>query len=192
MKCPACAGKLLPSDVEGVAADRCDACHGIWIGEEGLRLAKDEAVENLVWLELDLWKDRQRFVVRGEGLDCPSCSAKLHRVRYASPDAHAAEDGSGAGVDLDYCKDCRAVWLGEGELGAIVTVMEGEASRMTSAELLQEALREAVEVLNGPEPLALEWRDLKRVLQLLKVRFFVEHPRLEKLIEDFPRGTPFS
>lgn len=194
MKCPACKGSLEAEVLEdGVAVDRCDRCHGIWIGEEGLRLARDDADENLIWLELDLWRDRQRFLVRGEGYDCPSCDGKLHRVRYASPDVHAAEgEGSGAGVDIDYCRACRAVWLGEGELEAIVQAMEGELGRMTSGELLKKAVGEAVEILNGPEPLAREWADLVSVLRLLKLRFFVEHPRLEKLIEELKGGGPFS
>jgi len=187
MKCPQCPnGNLAPDEVEGIAVDRCGDCKGIWIGEEGLRMAKDEADENLVWFDLDLWKDKTHFSVLGESLSCPSCESRLHRVRYASPAAPEL------GVDIDYCRECRAVWLGEGELSAIVRSMEDEVARMSSADLLRASLSEAALILNGPEPLALEWRDLKRVLQLMKGRFFLEHPTLERLIQEFPKGTPFQ
>ena len=56
----------------------------------------------------------------------------------------------------------------------VEVLLAGDESRMTGQQQLQVmnnaramgrapdfGLREAVEVLNGPEPLALEWRDLK-------------------------------
>lgn len=181
MNCPTCAIELLAGDVRGIAVFRCPDCHGFWIGEESFRQTEDDPETHLAWLDFSLWRNTKDFGVRGAGPACPACTKPLHTLEYAE-----------SKVDVDYCTACRAVWMGAESLDRIVGALEAELAHLTSGELLQAAIREGADIVRGPQPLALAWSDLAHVLQLLKRRVLVEHPQLERLIEAFPKGTPFS
>ena len=84
------------------------------------------------------------------------------------------------------------MWLGAERLDRIVGALEAELAHLPSKELVLAALREGADIVRGPQPLALAWQDLAHVLQLLKRRVLVENPHLERLIEAFPKGPPFS
>jgi Zn-finger nucleic acid-binding protein len=181
MNCPTCSVALATGDVRGIAVFRCPTCHGFWIGEDGFRQTQDDPEAHVAWLDFDLWKNTQDFGVRGQGPGCPSCAKPLHTLEYAD-----------TGVDVDYCSDCRAVWMGAEGLDRVVTALEAELAHLTAGELLQAAVREGADIVRGPQPLSLAWRDLAHVLELLKRRVLVEHPQLERMIEAFPKGPPFA
>ena len=48
------------------------------------------------------------------------------------------------------------------------------------------ALQEAKKLFTGSEAFLSEWRDLKTVLWLLELRFFVENPRLMNAVKKNP------
>ena len=181
MKCPSCQAELRPGGVEGVAVSRCEACDGVWFDEEGFRQAKDRAEPNAIWMDVELWKDPERFTVESHGLSCPACAKPLATLRYGETK-----------VEIDTCPQCRGIWLEAQEFEHIIVALEDELARMPASELLGEALREAAEVVKGPESIWSEWRDVGRVLDLLKLRVMVEHPRIAKLFLGFEEGTPFN
>jgi Zn-finger nucleic acid-binding protein len=181
MNCPRCKSELSGAEIEGVAVSRCGACHGVWFDEEGFRLAKDHAEPNAMWMDVELWKDPERFAIESRGFECPSCVKPLATLRYGETQ-----------VVIDTCPRCRGIWLDDHEFEHIITALEDELARMPASELLGNALREAAEIVKGPEPVLSEWRDVGRVLNLLKLRVMVEHPALSQLFLGFEEGTPFN
>jgi len=181
MKCPRCKTDLSVGEIESVAVHRCATCQGAWFDEEGFRQAKDHAEPNAMWMDVELWKDPERFALESRGFECPKCLKPLATLRYGDTK-----------VMIDTCPRCRGIWLDENEFEHIVSALEDELARMPAKELLGEALREASEIVKGPESILSEWRDTGRVLNLLKLRVMIEHPTLAKLFLGFEEGTPFN
>ena len=181
MQCPKCKVELSPARVEDVDVSRCPSCHGTWITEEGFREAKDHADENLQWLDFEIWEEHEKFSVDSRQLECPSCGGRLYTLRYARTP-----------VEIDYCNECSGIWLDEKEFERIVSALEDEIARMPAKDLLQAALREAGEIIRGPESVVSEWKDTKNVLQLLKLRVLIDNPVLRRMLMEFQRSTPFS
>ena len=182
MKCPKCGVELAPHRVEDVAAQRCPSCDGLWVDEEAFRQAKDRAEPNAVWMDVALWKDHERFHVRARELACPGCSKTLVALRYDRTP-----------VEVDYCPTCQGIWLDREEFERVIAALQEELTTLSARELLAEALREAAEIVTGPETLLSEWRDAARVLDLLKLRVLIEKPRLMKMAMELQGlGGPFS
>ena len=181
MSCPRCAVELVEGDVRGVAVARCSGCGGIWFDQEGFAAAKELADPAVAWLEVDLWKDRRRFALGSRRLACPQCEREMAALRYGDTP-----------VEVDVCRTCRGIWLDEGEFQKILSALEDEVARMPARDLLAAALHEAAEVVQGRASLATEWRHAVRILQLLKLRLLVDHPRLQRLLIELEKGTPFA
>ena len=181
MNCPKCQTPLAAHTVQDVAVQRCGSCDGLWFTEAGFHAAKDHAEPDAAWMHVDLWKDHARFEVRSRKLACPSCAKVMVALRYDKTP-----------VEIDYCADCRGIWLDAAEFEGVVAALEDELARIPSTELAREALREALEVVKNPGSLLSEWRDASTVLRLLKLRVLVEHPTLMKLVMRFQRSTPFT
>jgi len=177
--CPTCELELVDHELEHVAVLRCPRCHGTWVTEEGFRLAKDEAEPNAAWMDVELWRDHERFEVHSRERACPSCRQRMATLRYGATD-----------VELDYCVHCHGLWLEDEEFGRLVHALRDELARMPARDLLAATLEEALEIVRGPEPLVLEWQDAARVFDLLKLRLFVDHPKLMGRIRGFLGGNP--
>ena len=109
MNCPSCCVALDRKLVKEIEADECPECKGIWFEDDELRKAKDSTDSDLNWLDFEMWKHKDRFKVRPRGLGCPKCRDNLVAVDYGD-----------TGVEIDYCPQCRGVWLDRGELDKIV------------------------------------------------------------------------
>ncbi len=181
MNCPRCQLELVPGDVQGVEVARCRDCGGIWFDEEGFRAAKELADPSVAWLEVDLWKEHERFALGSRKEACPQCDGTMAALRYGD-----------TAVEIDVCPACRGIWLDAGEFENVLVALEREVARMPARELLGAALREAAELVQGRAPLATEWRHAVHILQLLKLRVLVDHPGLRRLLLEFEKGTPFG
>ena len=173
--CPVCNDDLRTVDVASIAVDECHTCKGLWFEDQELRLAKDHSDKDLVWMDFEVWKHPDRFKVEPRHLKCPSCRTELVAIQYDSTK-----------VTVDYCQACRGIWLDKDAFQRIIGALTDELTHKTAGEYLKSSLQEAEELFTGPESLLSEWRDLKAVLRLLQMRFFVEHPRLMGTIVGMP------
>ena len=111
LTCVKCTSVLDKSTVGGMEVDLCPACGGLWLDQgemEKLSSADRGTVDGL-----------RRVLTGGEqaGLSdataiCPACSGKLVEVRLGK-------------VLIDYCRQCRGVFLDKGELDAAMAALKG-------------------------------------------------------------------
>jgi len=174
--CPKCSEELRSDTVATIQVDQCPKCKGLWFEDQELRLAKDYTDRDLAWMDFEIWKHPERFHVDPQHLKCPACRDELVAIRY-----DATKE------TVDYCKACRGVWLDKGEFQRIIQVLSKQLTQMTATEYLRASLGEAAQLFTGSESFLSEWRDLRAVLRLLQLRFFVEHPGLMATINGMPR-----
>jgi Zn-finger nucleic acid-binding protein len=178
--CPECGEKLKPTSLIRVSVDQCPKCKGVWFDHDELRVAKDHADSDLNWLDFEIWKHEDQFAVEPRDLKCPACRTELVAIRYGS-----------TRVTIDYCRNCKGIWLDRGEFKQIIDALEREVTTKTVPEYIKASIEEARELVTGHEGFLSEWRDLKTVLWLLELRFFVEHPRLMQTVSNVP-PSPIS
>ena len=177
MNCPRCQIELQPLRVDGLELDSCPSCRGLWFQAGELREAKDLAEPGARWMDFDIWSDADHFSVGENSIACPNCGKSLSTVTYGETK-----------VQVDACGGCRGVWVDENELARIVEALRDEMAGKSLREYLGEALDEGVEILRGPERTVSEWKDFAQVVHLMKIRFFVEHPKLASLIAGAQRA----
>ena len=175
-KCPACGVSMRETSVGPVQVDECPQCRGLWFQDDELRLAKDATDPDLRWLDVDLWKHAERFSVDPHHLVCPDCAGLLVAVRYGDTD-----------VNIHCCPTSRGIWLDRSEFAKLIDALEAEVVTLSEADYIKASLRQAKDVVTGPESFISEWRDLKSVLHLLHHRFFVEHQGLANFLRNVPR-----
>ena len=95
------------------------------------------------------------------------------------------------GVAIDHCPVCQGVWLDGGEFEKIVAALEREMKNKTVGELVSTAVHEALDLVKGPEPAASEWKGLKHLMRLIKLRFLVDRPGLRRAILAAQENSPF-
>ncbi|MBZ5637310.1 MAG: zf-TFIIB domain-containing protein [Acidobacteriia bacterium] len=173
--CPSCRIPLTETSLGSVRIDECPKCNGIWFQDEELRLAKDKEDHDLIWLDFEIWRHADRFRVGTRKLECPDCHSSLVQVHYGDTP-----------ITADYCTLCRGVWLDKGEFEKIIRALEEEINSMSAREYLSASLQEAKEIFTGSESLLSEWRDLRAVLKLFQLRFFIEHQGLTSLFTHLP------
>lgn len=82
------------------------------------------------------------------------------------------------------------MWLDDAELAHIVEALNRQINSKTFPEYILAAIKEALEILTGPESLVSEWKDFRQVLRLMNQRLYVEHSKLHQTLEDVQRVTP--
>jgi len=176
MKCPICKTELKQAIFYGVEVDYCPICLGLWFEEDELRLAKDEKDENLNWLDIDLWKRKNKFkIYLGERL-CPACRLPLYEVYYGD-----------SRIIVDFCSLCKGVWLDRGEFKRLIDYLREKANFEILNNYAKSLFEEAAEILIGSETLREEIFDFLTVLKLLNYKFAVQYPTLTKTISNLPR-----
>ena len=119
MHCPKDKQVLKHEILHGVAIDRCQQCHGVWLDTDELRtlVSHFSADETNKFLQL---KDRAdlRKTPPGEFWSetehsCPHDGTKLGR-RYF---------GGNSGIGIEYCQQCSGFWFDGGELESIRKVV---------------------------------------------------------------------
>lgn len=125
------------------------------------------------WIDVDLWKEAQHFGVEPEHrYRCPQDGEPMTTVRYGETN-----------VALDFCTRCEGIWLDRGEYDAILAHLEEKVDASDVGDYADDLREELVEVLRGPQGPAQELKDLSKVLYLLELRWFVEHPRIKALVD---------
>ncbi|MDQ7778619.1 MAG: zf-TFIIB domain-containing protein [Planctomycetota bacterium] len=108
MNCPKCGTKLAKVIVDGVLADRCATCEGIWLDagelDNLIRKEKKSKDELLAEAKRELCEVAAICIVG----TCPRCQGKLEQF-IERP----------AMVKLDSCRSCKGIWFDYGELEKI-------------------------------------------------------------------------
>ena len=180
MNCPRCKMPLASSKLDGIAADRCENCHGMWISRKAFRGAAEEADEDSGWLAFELWQDAERFRGVPGDLACPRCGKGMPRLAYGDAKVH-----------VDVCADCEGAWLDADGLEPTVAALRTELIRIPTSELLNAVFEEAAEIAKQGGSLAAEWKHLSRVARLLELRVLTDHPQLRRLLISLQGGSTF-
>ena len=179
MDCPRCKQALVTHTLESVKVDECPTCKGAWLDWDELRVLKDATDPDLRWMDFQIWKHQDRFQIREIPLRCPRCSGSMVVIDYDKTT-----------VRVDFCLQCQGVWLDENEFQKIIEELSRELTAKTASEYLRASLKEAKELITGPETFISEWRDFKTVMGMLHYRIFVEHPKLIATMMAIQRDVP--
>jgi len=156
--------------------DYCPKCLGLWFEEDELRQAKDEKDKGLNWLDIDLWKEKEKFQVKTGNMICPKCSVPLYEVSYGDSD-----------VRVDLCNMCKGIFLERGEFKRIIDYLKNKEKEEVLYNYFKNLIEEGKEVFSGPETFKEELKDFFSLLKLLNYKFKVQHPVLSGLISMLPK-----
>lgn len=110
MKCPRCNVILVKEAVKDVNlvvdVDKCPNCKGMWF-EVGELSKLDKIVEPKIIEFRKIPKEKYQL----KALFCPSCADH--------PLMQKADHPRDSKVIIDYCEQCKGIWLDKGELEAI-------------------------------------------------------------------------
>lgn len=176
MKCPSCRKKLEKAILCNVEIDFCPKCLGIFFEENELRWAKDEKDRNLRWLDIDLWKEKEKLRISPGQKLCPNCRLPFYEVEYGSSE-----------IKVDVCSICRGTWLDRGEFKKIITYLKEKADFEALERYTKNLTEEVWEIFTGPESLRDEILDFLAILKVLNYKFLVQHPEIFKIISRLPR-----
>lgn len=176
MICPNCEQESLKTvKFHNIEADKCSNCQGIWFDQDELRLAKDGTDQWLVWLDVDLWKEKNKYKVSHSKRKCPVCNEFLYEVGYEASE-----------VKIDICKSCEGVWLDRGEFEKIIAYLQHKADTRSINEYLVASMKEAKEILAGPEELSSEVKDFLAVFKLLQYKLLIQYPAIMEIMAKLP------
>ena len=209
MECPRCNKKLEEAIFQNTGVDYCPQCLGIFFDEDELRQAKDERDRGLRWVDIDLWKDKNKFKIAYGIRLCPCCRLPLYEVYYSdtrvatkskraslsfSPSSlkrdSVAEDGrssSISGVVVDVCNVCHGIWLDRGEFKKIVGYLKKEAEYEILNDYLKTLAEEFWEIFTGPETFREEILDFMAIFKIINYKFLARYPQLSNIISNLPR-----
>ena len=176
MKCPLCKTKLDRTILSGVEVDYCPKCLGLWFEEEELKWAKDVKDRNLRWLDIDLWKDEEKFRISPGQKLCPWDRLPLYETNYGDSD-----------IKVDLCNICHGIWLERGEFKKIIQYLREKADEAILKHYLKNLREELWEIFSGPETLREEIDDFLTILKLFVYKFTVQFPNIARIISNLPR-----
>src|SRR5574341_1915170 len=161
MNCPECSNDLVTKSHKGLKIQTCPRCEGMFILQEELKAIEKDKDPAVAWMDLELWRHREKYEAIRGALSCPSCGSPFHSLSY--PDSE---------VRIQVCHECRAVWLNEKMLQELHSYLEKRITSETTAEYLKDLGHEILEVLQGKESL----KSLGIILKLLQYRIFTNLP----------------
>lgn len=176
MLCPNCQKQLEKTILHNTEVDYCPECLGIWFERDELRQAKDAKDKDLNWLDIELWKEKNKFKISSGQKLCPFCRLPLYEIGYAD-----------SGVKIDLCNLCYGVWLDRGEFKKIIDYLKEKKEYNVLQKYSQSLLEEALEVFSGPESFREEVSDFLAIFKLLKYKLAVQHPIILNMISHLPK-----
>ena len=177
--CPKCEKELRQCTIGTVELDECIACEGTWFNNDELRKCKDQTDSDLNWMDFEIWKHKDRFLVSAKPIHCPHCNTEMVAINYDTTD-----------IEIDYCVNCQGVWLDGGEFQKIIEALTDELLTKTVSEYARASLTEAKEIISGPESRISEWKDFLNILRMLQYRALVENPKLNDAIIELQKNLP--
>jgi uncharacterized protein len=112
--CPHCQRLLEEVAVGGLRVDGCSGCGGLWFDAKELTQLAQHHREEMSGLE-GRFRALGVSATPGKERCCPNCRLPLFPFEF--PQAR--------GVRLDGCRQCRGIWLDDGELAAIQERLQG-------------------------------------------------------------------
>ncbi len=142
MNCPRCTSKLNDFRLHGCTLKSCPHCEGTWYPGEALGRVTDHSLSDLEKgpLQPTLVADKLEAVDLELPISCPRCSKPMMRYRYSM----------NCDVVLDECIE-HGVWLDDGELGSLMTFLEGMYADVESlgSQLVADATENGGRVLSS-------------------------------------------
>jgi Zn-finger nucleic acid-binding protein len=172
MHCPECSTDLTAKKLKGLDIQTCPNCQGMFILQEELKIIEKDKDPEVAWLDLELWRHREKYEAGRGNLSCPSCSNFFHALSYPN-----------SNVQIQVCHECRAVWLNEKMLQELHQYLEKRITSETVVEYLKDLGHESLEVLKGKENL----KTLGVILKLLQYRIFTNLPFIKNMIQNLPK-----
>jgi Zn-finger nucleic acid-binding protein len=152
----------------------------MWFDNGELDAVKDEVLPDMRWLGIDAWKEQAEFKACRDPYFCPKCrDVALTTVQ----DLHSA-------TKISLCTRCKGTWLSTGQFLNLINALLDEANQKSAPEFVKICLQQAKDMLTRPDSVISEWQDLKTVLELLKHRIFIQHPKLKSLIVGLQKSLP--
>jgi len=173
MDCPNKHQELEKVLFHNVEVDYCPECLGVWFDQNELAWAKDEKDKQLNWLDFDIWRDKGRFKISHIDKRCPVCRIPFVEVAYDN-----------SNVKVDFCKKCRGIWLDRGEFKQIMIYLQKKADYEILHRYTKNLAVQLWEVFSGPQKFREELFDFLMLVKLLNYKFVVQHPFLNKMIEN--------
>jgi len=188
MRCPSCLAQLTSTRYKEIVVDRCIRCDGLWFDAGELRSLKNRVEPAARWLDIDLWADDTKFVLRrGRVRQCPRDGVPLYEVEYEEPEIVEHRDHiRGAGVRVDICAVCGGMWLDDGEFRAILGYVRARVDRMKLAEYLKAIKEQGIELVSGDEGFFSELADILMIQELLAYRMLGRMPMFAELLSQIP------
>ncbi|MFC1569298.1 zf-TFIIB domain-containing protein [bacterium] len=180
MDCPKCKIALHKRVVQGTEVDECEKCEGLWFETDELRQIKDKTDSDLNWMDFDIWKHPEKFKAKSKNYNCPACGNSMKALEYG--DTH---------VEIDYCTECKSLWLEKGELEKIIAALEKEILTKSMGDYAKATLNEAKELLTGHESFLSEWKDFSTILRFLEYRILSLKPQIHDTLVSF-QNNPFN
>ncbi|MCF7826036.1 MAG: zf-TFIIB domain-containing protein [Candidatus Marinimicrobia bacterium] len=174
MNCPNCSIALIQKNIQGIQIDECEKCEGIWLEEAELRQVKDKIDSDLNWMDFEILKHPEKFKPKAKRTACPSCKKAMSVLDYDETK-----------VEIDYCTECKGVWLEKNELESIIEALEKELLTKSLGEYVSETLGEAKDLLTGPESFLSEWKDFSTILRFMQYRILSLQPKIHDTIVTF-------
>lgn len=179
--CPRCKVELQKRHYKGVQVDECENCHGIFFDRGELEKARDNADEDLRWLDFVLFSVGELKKLEQDQVDCPKCGFTMEALQYA-----------GSEVILSKCSNCQGVWLDHGEFQKIISYLESLVASQSAEDLSESVRQQVVDVLVGQKGEVEEVKDLLAVTRLFEDRWLAEHPKVAGIVERYYELTPFK
>jgi len=176
MKCLSCEGNLRDLHLDDAHLERCPGCGGIWLDHGELDHIVDAEDEDVRWMEIDLWREALEMGGSISPRKCPNGHGHLATLTYGK-----------SKIEVDVCPICGGVWLDGGELEKIVAYLDEQAESLSLPEYIRESLKQAKELLSGREGRVSEWKDLRAVLRMMRLRLAVDHPAVAAIVKSLPR-----
>lgn len=121
--CPICDVALKAIEFEGVHVEGCEQCGGLWFEQHELTELTRHDITHLHELEARFWDHRADKRER-HPRRCPNCGINLIPFEFKHT----------PGVILDGCKQCKGIWVDDGELDAIERRLEEYYRRREAAQ----------------------------------------------------------
>lgn len=180
MQCPRCKDKMKHRDIGDISINECLTCKAMWFERGTLDDVKDEVLPDMTWLDIDNWLEQAELDIHAGDRVCPRC----HDIFMTTIQDRQTT------TEIDTCPQCNGTWLAGGQFLLLINALLDEAHQKTAPEYAQISLQKAKDMLSGTDSFTSDWEDFKTVLELLKHRIFIQHPKLKSFMVGLQKSLP--